>query len=243
MLNSLSRTRRIFVVGAAALCLATSAAAQATQTKETVAAGPASVKTIQVQGELVAKGSNWLIAKDPAGYYRLYNVQPGRKAIIDGVSKTLDQLQIGTMLTSTATTTETPLVNRTTTITKGTVFWASPKSVIVSFESGDNKQYNVPDDFKFDVDGKKLSAMELKPGHEAHLDEDRRGAGEHDHEGRRRDGHRSQVGGGHTQGPSAAPSGSLPAGGRSADQSGTDQRRATCFEPSAGRGGASSSLA
>ena len=164
MLTSLRRTSRILVVGAAALSLATSVAAQVSQTKETVPAGPATVKTIQVQGELVAKGLNWLIAKDPAGYYRLYNVQPGRKAIVDGVPKTLDQLQMGTMLTSTATTTETPLVNRTTTITKGTVFWASSKSVIVSFESGDNKQYAVPEDFKFDVDGKKLSAMELKPG-------------------------------------------------------------------------------
>ena len=67
------------------------------------------MKTKQVKGELVAKGSNWLIAKDLAGNYRLYNVQPGRKAIVDGVPKTLDQLQMGTMLTSTATTTETPL--------------------------------------------------------------------------------------------------------------------------------------
>jgi hypothetical protein len=163
-MRAFSRTWNVLVVGAAALSLATGVAAQVSQSKETVPAGPATVKTIQVQGELVAKGLNWLIAKDPAGYYRLYNVQPGRKAIVDGVPKTLDQLQIGTMLTSTATTTETPLVNRTTTITKGTVFWASSKSVIVSFESGENKQYAVPEDFKFDVDGKKLSAMELKPG-------------------------------------------------------------------------------
>ena len=139
-------------------------AAQATQTKETVPAGAAAVKTVQVKGELVAKGSNWLIAKGPAGNYRIYNVEPGRKAIIDGVAKTLDQLQIGTMLTSTATTTETPLVNRTTTITKGTVFWASPKSIIVTNDVGENKQYDVPSGFKFDVEGKQLEAMELRPG-------------------------------------------------------------------------------
>ena len=140
------------------------AAAQATQTKETVPAGPATMKTVQVKGELVAKGSNSLIAKDSVGYYRVYSVQPGRKAIVDGVSKSLDQIPVGTMLTSTATTTETPLVNRTTTITKGTVFWASPKSVIVTLENNENKQYEVPDGFMFDVDGKKLSAMELRPG-------------------------------------------------------------------------------
>ena len=118
----------------------------------------------QVKGELVAKGSNWLIAKDMAGNYKLYNVQPGRKAIIDGVPKTLDQLQVGTWLTSTATVTETPLINRTTTITQGTVFWASPKSIIVTLEGGENKQYDVPSGFKFDVEGKKLSAMELRQG-------------------------------------------------------------------------------
>jgi hypothetical protein len=164
MLRAICRTWRILVVGAGTLSLAAVVAAQATQTKETVPAGPAKVQTVQVKGELVAKGSNWLIAKDLAGYYRLYNVPAGRKAIIDGVPKTLDDLKIGTMLTSTATTTETPLVNRTTTITKGTVFWASPKSIIVSLEGGENKQYDVPADFKFDVEGKKLSAMELRPG-------------------------------------------------------------------------------
>jgi hypothetical protein len=164
MLRAASRTWRVFIIGAAALSFATLVAAQATQTKETVPGGAASVKTTQVKGELVAKGSNWLIAKDPAGAYKLYNVQAGKKAIIDGVPKTLDQLQIGTMLTSTATTTETPLVNRTTTITKGTVFWASPKSIIVTLENGENKQYEVPPDFKFDVEGKQLSAMELRKG-------------------------------------------------------------------------------
>ena len=164
MPQATSRTWRVFAVGAAALSLATGAAAQATQTKETVPGGTATVKTVQVKGELVAKGSNWLIAKDLAGNYKLYNVQPGRKAIVDGVPKTLDQLQMGTFLTATATTTKTPVINRTTTITQGTVFWASPKSVIVTLANNENKQYEVPSEFKFDVDGKKLSAMELRPG-------------------------------------------------------------------------------
>jgi hypothetical protein len=164
IMRAISRTWRVFIIGAGALSLAAGVAAQATQTKETVPGGAATVKTKQVKGELVAKGSNWLIAKDSAGAYKLYNVEAGKKAIIDGVPKTLDQLQIGTMLTSTATTTETPLINRTTTITMGTVFWASPKSIIVTLENGENKQYEVPSGFMFDVEGKKLSAMELRPG-------------------------------------------------------------------------------
>ena len=164
MLRAASRTWRVLIVGAAALSLATLVAAQATQTKETVSGGAATVKTRQVKGELVAKGSNWLIAKDMAGNYKLYSVQPGKRAIVDGVPKTLDQLQVGTWLTSTASVTETPVVNRTTTITKGTVFWAAPTSIIVTLENGENKQYDVPSGFKFDVEGKMVSAMELRPG-------------------------------------------------------------------------------
>ena len=165
MSRSISRALGILVVLAGALSLAALASAQEpSQTKETVQAGAASVKTVQVKGELVAKGSNWLIAKDPLGSYKVYAVQQGRKAIVDGVPTTLDQLKLGTMLTSTATTTQTPLVDRTTTITKGTVFWASPTSIIVTLDSGENKQYEVPEGFKFNVDGKQLEAMELRPG-------------------------------------------------------------------------------
>ena len=164
MLRVVFRTLRVCAVMVGALSLAAGAAAQATQTKETVPGGPTTIKAKQVSGELVAKGSNWLIAKDLAGNYRLYDVQPGRKAIVDGVSQSLDQLKLGTWLTSTATTTETPIIKRTTTITQGTVFWAAPTSIIVTLENGENKQYEVPSDFKFDVAGKKLSAMELRPG-------------------------------------------------------------------------------
>ena len=164
MLRAICGTWRVLVVGAGALSLAAVVAAQTTQTKETVPGGPAKVTTIQVKGELVAKGSNWLIAKDATDHYRIYDVAAGTKFIVDGAPKTLAQLQTGTKLTATATTTETPLVNRTTTITKGTVFWASPKSIIVTLEGGESKQYEVPSGFKFDVEGKRLEAMELRPG-------------------------------------------------------------------------------
>ena len=68
------------------------------------------------------------------------------------------------MLTGTVIVTETPIVTRTTTVTEGTVFWSSPTSVIVTLQNRENKQYEVPNGFMFDVEGKKLSAMELKPG-------------------------------------------------------------------------------
>jgi hypothetical protein len=161
---SMPRGFGALAVGVLAFSTAASLSAQTTQTKETVAAGAAKVTTVEIKGELVATGSNWLIAKDAAGNYKLYGVKAGRTFTIDGAPKTLSQVPPGTMLTATITTSETPLVTRTTKITKGTVFWASPASVIVTLENGENKQYEVPADFKFDVDGKHLSAMELKPG-------------------------------------------------------------------------------
>jgi len=162
-MRAFSRTWAVLMTAAGALGLAAGVAAQ-TQTRETVPGAGGSEMTVQVKGQLVAKGTNWLIAKDSAGGFKVYTVQPDRKAIVDGVPKTLDQLQLGTMLTSTATTTVTPVTNRTTTITKGTVFWASPTSVIVTLESGENKQYEVPEGFKFNVDGKEVSAMDLRRG-------------------------------------------------------------------------------
>jgi len=164
MSRTMVSTWRVVITLAGALALAAGASAQGTQTKETVPGGPAKVTTTQVKGELVFKGPNWIIAKDTAGNYKVYNVEPGRKAIVDGVPKTLDQIQAGTVLTSTATTTETPLIHRTKTITKGEVLWASSKSLIVMLEDGETRQYEVPEGFKFDVEGQQLPATSLKRG-------------------------------------------------------------------------------
>jgi hypothetical protein len=164
MTRTASRAWRALVLGAAVLGLSTLAAAQTTETKQRAPGGSAKVKTVQVKGEVVVTGSNWLIAKDSAGRYTVYAIKEGRKFIVDGTPKTLAELKPGTFLTATATTTETPMVNRTTTITEGTVFWASSTSVIVTLPDGEKKQYAVPAGFKFDVEGQKLEAMQLSEG-------------------------------------------------------------------------------
>lgn len=164
MSRSFSKELRIVAVVVGLVGLADVASAQPTQTKETLPAGAATVTTVELKGEVVAVGSNWLVAKNAAGEYRVYNVQPGQQFIIDGAARTLGQLEKGTMLTARVTTTQTPVTNRTTTITEGTVFWSSPTSLIATLANGENKQYAVPPDFKFDVDGRQLTAMELRPG-------------------------------------------------------------------------------
>ena len=165
MLRFISNARRLFIFGVGALSLAASAAAQPTTAKETVPAGAPTITKKQLKGEVVAVGSNWLIARmATTGEYRVFTVAPNKTAMIDGVSKTVSQLQTGTMLTADVTITEYPLVKRTTTVNSGKVFWASPTSVIITQENGENKQYAVPSGFKFNVDGRQVEAVELRPG-------------------------------------------------------------------------------
>lgn len=165
MFRSISKALSVFILGAGVLSLAAGAAAQPTQTKDTLPAGTPKITKQQLKGTVVVVGSNWLIAEMvPGGGYRVFTVPPDKTATIDGVAKTVSQLQKGTMLTADVTITEEPIVRRTKTVTLGTVFWSSPTSVIITQENGENRQYAVPDGFKFDVEGQQLQAMELKPG-------------------------------------------------------------------------------
>jgi hypothetical protein len=164
MTQSFSGTMRVLAVAAAALSLATSAWAQPTQAKQSVPGAP-KVTTTQLKGEVAYLQGDYLIAKmTPSGNYRLFQLRPGKTATIDGVVMPLNKAPIGTVLTADVTVTETPVVDRTITTLKGKVWVAAPTSVILTLENGENKQYDIPAGFKFDVDGKKLEAMELRQG-------------------------------------------------------------------------------
>jgi hypothetical protein len=155
---------RVLAIAAAALSLAMSASAQPTQTKQAVPGAP-KVTTTQLKGEVAYLQGDYLIAKMiPSGDYRLFLLRPGKTATIDGVVMPLNKAPIGTLLTADVTVTETPVIDRTITTLKGKVWVAHPTSVILTLENNENKQYDIPVGFKFDVDGKKLEAMELRPG-------------------------------------------------------------------------------
>ncbi|MCG6928296.1 MAG: hypothetical protein LJF30_23675 [Acidobacteria bacterium] len=164
MVQSPSKMIRVLVVTAAALSLAVGAAAQATHTTETVP-GTAKVTKLQLKGEVVYVEGDYLIAEMiPSGDYVLFHMKPGKTGMIDGVEMPLSEAEPGTVLTADVVITEAPVVDRTTTTLKGTVFYASPNSVILTLENGENRQYEVPEGLKFDVDGKMLDAMELRQG-------------------------------------------------------------------------------
>ena len=156
---------RSLTIGAAAFVLVTVAGAQSSEKKETVPGGAPTVTTSKLQGEVVEVGNEYLIAKMvPDGEVRVFSVDPTKTAVIDGVALTVKEIKPGTMLTADVTVTETPEIERTTTFTHGTVFWASPKSIILTLEDGQHHQYDLPENFKFSVDGKEVGAMDLKKG-------------------------------------------------------------------------------
>jgi hypothetical protein len=155
---------RVLAVAAAALSLAGSAWAQAKETKQAVPGAP-KVATSQLRGEVAYIQGDYLIAKMiPGGNYRLFQLRPGKTATIDGVVMPLNKAPIGTLLTANVTVTERPIVDRTITTLKGKVWVSSPTSVILTLENGENRQYDVPPGMRFDVEGKKLDAMELRQG-------------------------------------------------------------------------------
>ena len=151
-------------IAAAALSLAMSASAQPTQTKQAVPGAP-KVSTTQLKGEVAYIQGDYLIAKMvPSGVYRLFQLKPGKTATIDGVVMPLNKAPIGTVLTADVTVTETPVTDRTVTTLKGKVWVAGPTTVILTHENHENHEYNIPPGMKFDVDGKMVEAMELRPG-------------------------------------------------------------------------------
>ena len=164
MTHAFSRTLGVLAVSVAALSLSVSAWAQPTQAKQSQPGAPKVTKS-QLKGEVAHLQGDYMIVKMiPAGTYRLFQLKPGRNATIDGVVMPLNKAPLGTVLTADVTVTETPVIDRTVTTLKGKVWVSAPTSVILTLENGENKQYDVPSGFMFDVDGQKLEAMQLRPG-------------------------------------------------------------------------------
>ena len=135
------------------------------EVQSTREAGTPNVTTSQITGEVAYIDGNYLIAKmQPSGRYRGFNVRPGQEFMVDGQKKSIGDLKTGTVLTATVVTTEQPTTVRTTNVLNGTVWWVSGDYVILTHENGENHEYNVPDAYKFMVEGKPASVRDLKKG-------------------------------------------------------------------------------
>jgi hypothetical protein len=160
-------TKRHLIITGVAVLLASAVGlrAQTTTSKVTEAAGEAKVTTEQITGEVVVVEGNWLLVRlQPSGRYRYFNIPPGRQFIINGQTRSINDLRPGTVLTATAITTTQPVTVRTTSVVNGTVWYVSGNYVILTLANGENREYMVPPSFRFVVEGKPATVSELRKG-------------------------------------------------------------------------------
>jgi hypothetical protein len=100
----------------------------------------------------------------PDGNYVLFDVKPDREFLVDGQKKHVGDLKPGTVLTAMIITKTTPVTVRTTSTLNATVWWVTGNTVILTLPNGENKEYKVPESYKFNVEGKPASVQELRPG-------------------------------------------------------------------------------
>ncbi len=113
----------------------------------------ASVTTEQLHGTVAYVEGNDLVVRMAGGNIREFHVPDSRKFTIDGRDLTVHDLKPGTKLSATVTTTTIPVIDRTTTVGTGTVWWVAGKTVIITLPNGENRTYTVKDDYRFTVEG------------------------------------------------------------------------------------------
>ena len=162
------KTLRSALTGCSALMIATTlttglVAAQPTTTKSTAKTG-ATTETKTMEGTVLAVDGNNLIVRMSNGEIRHIVASDSQRALIEGREVAAKDLRVGTKLKATITTTTTSLVDRTVTVGSGKVWYVAGNNVILTLPNGENRQYKVPDDYEFTVEGKPATVFELRKG-------------------------------------------------------------------------------
>ncbi len=144
---------------------AVSMSAQVKSTTETAVGASTQEVTVE-KGEVVYVSGNDLVVKAADGSLRHFpNVPESARATVDGRQLGIHDLRPGMILQRTITVTKTPTVVTTVITIKGKVWHVNPpNSVILTMEDGTHRQFKIPKDQKFDIDGQKTDAWGLKPG-------------------------------------------------------------------------------
>ena len=146
-----------------ALCAVTMAA-RTPQTREAIK-GEGTVTTEKMSGEVVLVDGNTLVVRMSNGELRTFtNVPDSRRATIDGREVGVRELVPGTRLNATITKTVTPVTVRTTTVGTGKVQHVSGNTVILLLPNGENHQYVVRPEYKFNINGKPATVNDLRKG-------------------------------------------------------------------------------
>jgi hypothetical protein len=136
------------------------------QTKTTTAMGKDTVVTKVEHGEVVTVSGNDVVVKMADGTLRNFESVPDyARATVDGKQLSIHDLKPGMKLQRNITTTTTPMTITTVQTVKGKV-WAinPPLSIILTLEDGKNQQFKIPQDQKFNVDGKMVDAWGVRKG-------------------------------------------------------------------------------
>ena len=165
----MSTIRRVLTVASATISLFTVLSLQAAAqempraTKETIK-GTARITTEKVSGTVLQAEGNTLAVRLSTGEVKEFVVPPDRKFMVDGKQLTANQLEPGTELQATVTTTITPVTERTTTIGTGTVWFVAGNNVMITLPNGENRHYTVDESYRFTVGGEKASVHDLRKG-------------------------------------------------------------------------------
>jgi hypothetical protein len=164
-MNRISKRLAGIAVSLAAVLMTGVAQQTLPQTTKDNIRGKATVTTEQLQGTVEYVEGNRLVVRMINGSIRTFEVPANRRFTIDGRDLTVHDLRPGTKLSATVTTTTTPITDRTTTIGTGTVWWVSGKTVIITLPNGENREYIVKDDYKFNIEGNASATVsDLKKG-------------------------------------------------------------------------------
>jgi hypothetical protein len=155
----------LFLAGAVWITAAVSLIAQERSTTS-VTPGTTSATTQVERAEVTYVSGNELVVKMDTGEVRHLTVPDSARATVDGKELSIRDLKPGMKLQRTITTTQTPKSVTTVRTVTGKVFAVTaPLHVILSFPDGSpNKQYQVPKDQVFMIDGQKKTVFDLRPG-------------------------------------------------------------------------------
>lgn len=116
-------------------------------------------------GEVVYVSGNDLVVKDlETGQLRNFIVPDNARATVDGQEVSVRDLKPGMKLQRTITTTTTPKVVTTVTTIEGTVWHVTPPLSVILSQPDGNKEYKIPKDQKFMINGEEVDAFHLKKG-------------------------------------------------------------------------------
>jgi hypothetical protein len=160
-----SKLTRTFLGAGIAFTFATfTVAQQMPRTTKQDIAGASTVKTEKLSGTVVVVDGNKLVVRMSSGDIRYFEPPASRRFTVDGQDLTVSDLKPGTKLQATVTTTTTPITERTTTVGTGKVWHVAGTNVILTLPNGENRQYKVDSNYKFNVNGQPATVFDLRKG-------------------------------------------------------------------------------